>query len=165
MTTIHAYTASQALVDRPEKDRRRGRAAAVNLVPSSTGAAKATTKALPQFDGKFDGVAVRAPVPVGSIADIVCLVGRPTTADEVNRILREEARTARYRDIVGVSDEGIVSTDIIQDPRASIIDCTLTQVVDGDLVKVMSWYDNEWGYAAQLVREAKSVARASMGQV
>ena len=159
MTTIHAYTASQALVDRPEKDRRRGRAAAVNLVPSSTGAAKATTKALPEYDGKFDGVAVRAPVPVGSLADIVCLVGRPTRADEVNRIFREEAGTARDRDIVGVSDEAIVSTDIIQDSRASIIDCTLTQVVDGDLVKVMSWYDNEWGYTAQLVREAKAVAR------
>jgi glyceraldehyde 3-phosphate dehydrogenase len=159
MTTIHAYTASQALVDRPDKDRRRGRAAAANLVPSSTGAAKATTKALPEYHGKFDGVAIRAPVPVGSIADLVCLVGRPTSADEVNSIFREEAGSARYRDIVGVSDEAIVSTDIIQDPRASIIDCTLTQVVDGDLVKVMSWYDNEWGYAAQLLREAKAVAR------
>lgn len=158
MTTIHAYTASQAFVDRPDKDRRRGRAAAANLVPSNTGAAKATTKALPEYHGKFDGVAIRAPVPVGSIADIVCLVGRPTSADEVN-IFREEAGSPRYRDIAGVSDEAIVSTDIIRDPRASIIDCTLTQVVDGDLVKVMSWYDNEWGYAAQLVREAKAVAR------
>jgi glyceraldehyde 3-phosphate dehydrogenase len=158
MTTIHAYTASQALVDRPDKDRRRGRAAAANLVPSGTGAAKATTQALPEYHGKFDGVAIRAPVPVGSIADIVCLVGRPTSADEVNSIFREEAGSARYRDIVGVSDEAIVSTDIIQDPRASIIDCTLIQVVDGDLVKVMSWYDNEWGYAAQLVREAKALA-------
>jgi glyceraldehyde 3-phosphate dehydrogenase (phosphorylating) len=157
MTTIHAYTASQALVDRPSKDRRRGRAAAANLVPTSTGAAKATTKALPEYRGKFDGVAVRAPVPVGSIADIVCLVGRATSADEVNSFFREEAANERYRDIVGVSDEAIVSTDIIQDPRASIIDGTLTQVVDGDLVKVMSWYDNEWGYAAQLVREAKAV--------
>jgi glyceraldehyde 3-phosphate dehydrogenase len=159
MTTIHAYTASQALVDRPSKDRRRGRAAAANLVPASTGAAKATIKALPEYHGKFDGVAIRAPVPVGSIADIVCLVGRSTSVDEVNNIFREEAGNARYRDIVGVSDEAIVSTDIIQDPRASIIDCTLTQVVDGDLVKVMSWYDNEWGYAAQLVREARAIAR------
>jgi glyceraldehyde 3-phosphate dehydrogenase len=158
MTTTHAYTASQALVDRPDKDRRRGRAAAANLVPARTGAAKATTRALPEYGGKFDGVAIRAPVPAGSIADIVCLVGRPTSANEVNSILREEAASARYRDIVGVSDEAIVSTDIIHDPRASIIDCTLTQVVDGDLVKVMSWYDNEWGYAAQLVREAKAVA-------
>ena len=157
MTTTHAYTASQALVDRPDKDRRRGRAAAANLVPASTGAAKATTRALPEYGGKFDGVAIRAPVPVGSIADIVSLVRRPTSPDEVNNIFREEAASARYRGIVGVS-EAIVSTDIIHDPRASIIDCTLTQVVDGDLVKVMSWYDNEWGYAAQLVREAKAVA-------
>jgi glyceraldehyde 3-phosphate dehydrogenase len=161
MTTIHAYTASQALVDRPSKDRRRGRAAAANLVPASTGAAKATIKALPEYHGKFDGVAIRAPVPVGSIADIVCLVGRRTSTDEVNSFFREEAANARYRDIVGVSEEAIVSTDIVQDPRASIIDCTLTQVVDGDLVKVMSWYDNEWGYAAQLVREAKAIARAA----
>jgi glyceraldehyde 3-phosphate dehydrogenase len=160
MTTTHAYTASQALVDRPDKDRRRGRAAAANLVPSTTGAAKATTRALPEYQGKFDGVAIRAPVPVGSIADIVCLVARPTSADEVNRIFREEARSVRYRDIVGVSDEAVVSADIIQDPRASIIDCTLTQVVDRDLVKVMSWYDNEWGYTAQLVREAKAIAGA-----
>jgi glyceraldehyde 3-phosphate dehydrogenase len=159
MTTIHAYTASQALVDRPGKDRRRGRAAAANLVPSTTGAARATTRTLPEYEGKFDGLAVRAPVPVGSIADIVSLVARPTSADEVNRIFREEARSDRYRDIVGVSDEAIVSTDIIHDTRASIIDCTLTQVVDGDLVKVMSWYDNEWGYAAQLVRAAKAVGQ------
>jgi glyceraldehyde 3-phosphate dehydrogenase len=158
MTTIHAYTASQALVDRADKDRRRGRAAATNLVPATTGAAKATTRALPEYQGRFDGLAVRAPVPVGSIADIVSLVARPTSVDEVNRIFREEARSDRYRDIVGTSDEALVSTDIIRDPRASISDCTLTQVVDGDLVKVMSWYDNEWGYAAQLVREAKAIA-------
>jgi glyceraldehyde 3-phosphate dehydrogenase len=161
MTTIHAYTASQALVDRPSSDRRRGRAAATNLVPATTGAAKATIKALPEYDGKFDGVAIRAPVPVGSIADIVCLVGRRTSTEEVNGIFREEAGSARYRDIVGVSEEAIVSTDIIQDSRASIIDGTLTQVVDGDLVKVMSWYDNEWGYAAQLVREAKALGSAA----
>jgi glyceraldehyde 3-phosphate dehydrogenase len=159
MTTTHAYTASQALVDRPDRDRRRGRAAATNLVPSTTGAAKATIRVLPEYQGKFDGVAIRAPVPVGSIADIVCLVARPTSVDEVNRLFREEASSSRYRGIVGVSDEALVSADIIQDPRASIIDCSLTQVVDGDLVKVMSWYDNEWGYAAQLVREAKAVGR------
>jgi glyceraldehyde 3-phosphate dehydrogenase (phosphorylating) len=159
MTTTHAYTASQALVDRPDRDRRRGRAAATNLVPSTTGAAKATIRALPEYRGKFGGLAIRAPVPVGSIADVVCLVARPTSVDEVNGMFREEAASSRYRGIVGVSDEALVSADIIQDPRASIIDCSLTQVVDGDLVKVMSWYDNEWGYAAQLVREAKAVGR------
>jgi glyceraldehyde 3-phosphate dehydrogenase (phosphorylating) len=161
MTTIHAYTASQALVDRPDKDRRRGRAAAANLVPSTTGAAKATTRSLPEYQGRFDGLAVRAPVPVGSIADIVAVVARPTSVEEVNGIFREETGADRYRGIVGVSEEAIVSTDIIRDPRASIVDCTLTQVVDGDLVKVMSWYDNEWGYAAQLVREAKAIGRRS----
>ncbi len=160
MTTIHAYTASQALVDRPDKDRRRGRAAAANLVPSTTGAAKATIRSLPEYQGRFDGLAVRAPVPVGSIADIVAVVARPTSVDEVNGIFREETGADRYRGIVGVSEEAIVSTDIIRDPRASIVDCTLTQVVDGDLVKVMSWYDNEWGYAAQLVREAKAIGRS-----
>ena len=111
------------------------------------------------YQGRFDGLAARVPVPVGSIADIVALVARSTSVDEVNRIFREETRADRYRDIVGVSEEPIVSTDIIRDPRASIVDCTLTQVVDGDLVKVMSWYDNEWGYAAQLVREAKALDR------
>ncbi len=162
MTTTHAYTASQALVDRPDRDRRRGRAAATNLVPSTTGAAKATIRVLPEYQGKFDGLAIRVPVPVGSIADIVCLVARPTSVDEVNGLFREEASSSRYRGIVGVSDEALVSADIIQDPRASIIDGSLTQVVDGDLVKVMSWYDNEWGYAAQLVREAKAVGRTRL---
>jgi glyceraldehyde 3-phosphate dehydrogenase len=135
ITTVHAYTASQALVDRPDKDRRRRRTAATNLVPSTTGAAKATTRALPEYQGRFDGLTVRAPVPVGSIADIVSLVARPTSPDEVNRIFREEARSDRYRDIVGTSAEALVSTDITRDPRASIIDCTLTYVVDGDLVR------------------------------
>jgi glyceraldehyde 3-phosphate dehydrogenase len=162
MTTVHAYTATQALVDRPDRDRRRGRAAAANLVPATTGAAGATAKALPDFRGIFDGVAIRVPVPVGSIADIVCLVARPTGIEEVNGIFREEAASDRYREIVGVSEEELVSSDIIGDSRAAIIDLTLTQVVDGDLVKIFSWYDNEWGYAAQLVREALAIAR-SMG--
>jgi len=109
MTTTHAYTATHALVDRADRDRRRGRAAAANLVPSTTGAAKATTKALPEYHRKFDGVAIRAPVPAGSIADIVCLVARPTSVDAVNNIFRAEARSPRYRDIVGVSDEAIES--------------------------------------------------------
>src|SRR5207244_13295738 len=148
MTTVHAYTASQALVDRPSRDRRRGRAAATNLVPAGTGAAKATIKALPEYHGKFDGVAIRAPVPVGSIADIVCLVGRRTSTDEVNSIFREEAGSARYRDIVGVSEEAIVSPDIVQEPGAWIIDCTLSEGVDGDLVKVMSWEYADRGYGA-----------------
>ncbi|MGE0822137.1 MAG: type I glyceraldehyde-3-phosphate dehydrogenase [Candidatus Binatia bacterium] len=159
MTTVHAYTATQSVVDSPNKKTRRGRAAAANLVPSSTGAALATTKALPQYEGKFDGVAVRAPVPVGSLADIVFVTKRPTTESEVNAIFTEEATSERYRGILGVTTDPIVSSDVIRQPYASIVDLDLTQVVDGDLVKVMSWYDNEWGYAAQMVREAQRLVR------
>jgi len=160
MTTIHAYTSSQAIVDGPSKRWRRGRAAAVNLVPTSTGAAKATTKALPEYEGKFDGVSVRAPVPVGSIADIVFLTKRQTTVDEVNSILKEEAGSERYNGILGVSEQSLVSSDIVKDSRASIVDLEMTQVVDGDLLKVMSWYDNEWGYCSQMVREALKTLNA-----
>ena len=137
---------------------RRGRAGGANLVPTSTGAAAATAKALPEYRGRFDGVAVRAPVPVGSLADIVALAARPTTVDEVNRVFVEEAESERYRGILGVTTDPIVSSDIIKDPRASVVDLGMTQVVDGDLVKVMSWYDNEWGYSSQLVREACRIA-------
>lgn len=155
MTTVHAYTASQGLVDGPSpKAYRRGRAGAENLVLASTGAARATSKVLPEYEGRFDGVAVRAPVAAGSIADVVFVTKRPTDAGEVNRILAEEAGTARYDGIVGVSDDELVSGDIIGDPRASVVDRLSTQVVGGDLVKVMSWYDNEWGYSSQMVREA-----------
>jgi glyceraldehyde 3-phosphate dehydrogenase len=159
MTTVHAYTSSQAIVDKPNKRFRRGRAAAANLVPTTTGAALATARALPEFAGRFDGIALRAPVPVGSIADITFVTSRPTTVDEVNRIFTEEADTDRYQGVLGVSRDPLVSSDIIGDPRASIIDLELTRVVDGDLVKVMSWYDNEWGYANQMLRQALSVGR------
>ena len=161
MTTVHAYTATQAIVDRPNKRRRRGRAAGVNLIPASTGAAIATTRALPQYAGKFDGIAVRVPVAIGSLADIVFLTSRRTTAEEVNTILTEEANSERYRGVLGVTDEPLVSSDIIQDPRASVVDLELTQVVDGNLVKVMSWYDNEWGYTSQMIREAVRIGKAS----
>jgi glyceraldehyde 3-phosphate dehydrogenase len=160
MTTIHAYTATQAIVDRPNKKRRRGRAAAANLIPSSTGAAVATTKALPQYAGKFDGVAVRVPLPIGSLADLVFLTSRSTTVEEVNTMFTEEANSDRYCGVLGVTDEPLVSSDIIQDPRASIVDLDLTQVVDGNLVKVMSWYDNEWGYTSQMIKEAVRIAKA-----
>jgi glyceraldehyde 3-phosphate dehydrogenase len=154
MTTIHAYTSSQAIVDAPNKKMRRGRTAGVNIVPTSTGAAIATTRAVPQLKGKFDGLAVRVPVAVGSLADMVMLTTRATSAEEINSIFREEAESERYRGIVGASEQELVSSDIISDSRASIVDLTMTQVVDGDLVKIMSWYDNEWGYASQMVREA-----------
>lgn len=160
MTTIHAYTASQALVDGARSNRRRGRAAAANLVPSTTGAARATTRALPELAGRFDGIAIRAPLPVGSVADITCVLAAPTTVDAINSMFREEARTDRYSGVVGYSDDEMVSADVIGDPRAAVIDLTLTQVIDGDLVKVFSWYDNEWGYSAQLVRMAQDLMAA-----
>ncbi len=154
LTTIHAYTSSQTIVDGPRNKWRRGRAAAINFVPTTTGAAKATTKILPDFEGKFDGVAVRGPVPVGSLEDLVFLTLRETSIEEINAAFEDEAASDRYRGILGVTDVPIVSSDIIQDPHASIVDLTMTQVVDGALVKVMSWYDNEWGYSAQMIREA-----------
>ena len=160
MTTIHAYTASQNLVDGPAKKWRRGRAAALNFVPTSTGAATAAVKALPQFKGKFNGVAIRGPNPVGSIADLNFVTERGTSVDEVNGIFREESESERYRGILGTTSIPFVSSDIIKDPRASIVDLTMTNVVDGDLVKVMSWYDNEWGYTNQMIREAVSMVRS-----
>jgi len=159
MTSIHAYTAGQHLVDGPAKSFRRGRAAAANLVPTTTGAALATTRALPEYTGLFDGIAIRAPVPVGSIADITCVTSRKTTVDEVNTILTSEADTERYAGVLGVSHDPLVSSDIVGDPRASVVDLELTRVVGGDLVKVMSWYDNEWGYANQMLRQAMSATR------
>jgi len=154
MTTVHAYTSSQSVVDGPSKRFRRGRAAGANLVPATTGAALATTRALPEYAGRFDGIAVRAPIPVGSIADLTFVTARNTSVEEVNRILAEEAETKRYAGVLGVSRDPLVSSDIIGDPRASVVDLDLTKVIDGDLVKIMSWYDNEWGYANQMVREA-----------
>ncbi len=161
MTTVHGYTSSQSIVDGPHKQRRRGRAGAANLVPTSTGAARATTRALPEYADHFDGVAVRAPIPAGSIADITFVTTRKTSVDEVNRVLSEEAETERYAGVLGVSHDPLVSADIVGDSRASIIDLELTKVIDGDLVKIMSWYDNEWGYANQMVREARDITRAS----
>lgn len=157
MTTAHAYTAGQELVDGPASKWRRGRAAAANIVPTTTGAAKATSKAVPSLEDRFDGVALRVPVAAGSIADIVCVVGRETSAEEVNEIFREEADTDRYEEVLGVTDDPIVSSDVIGDSHGSVVDLTMTQVVDGDLVKVMAWYDNEWGYAEQMVRHAVSM--------
>ena len=156
LTTVHAYTATQALVDSPggAKDLRRGRAAAQSFVPSSTGAATATAKALPAMQGRFDGVAVRGPVVVGSLSDVVFVLERDTTPEEVNDILRQEASTDRYQGILAVTDEPLVSADIVKDPRASIVQLDLTRVVGGNLVKVMSWYDNEWGFTSQMIQVA-----------
>jgi glyceraldehyde 3-phosphate dehydrogenase len=154
MTTIHAYTSSQAMVDAPSAKIRRGRAGAANFVPTSTGAAIATTQVIPELEGRFDGVAVRGPIPVGSLADIVFVTERETSVEEVNQIFREEAESEKYKGILGVTEDPIVSSDIVKDPRASVVDLGMTQVVDGNLVKVMSWYDNEWGFTGQMIREA-----------
>lgn len=159
MTTVHAYTSSQGIVDSPAKKWRRGRAGAANFVPTTTGAAIATTKAIPELEGKFDGAAIRGPVPVGSIADINIVTSRETSAEEINEVFKQEAESDRYKGVLGVTDEHLVSTDIVGDSHASIIDLTMTQVVGGDLVKIMSWYDNEWGYVNQMIREAKSAVK------
>ncbi|HKJ69431.1 MAG TPA: type I glyceraldehyde-3-phosphate dehydrogenase [bacterium] len=157
MTTIHAYTSSQNIVDGPHKKWRRGRAGAINFVPTSTGAAIATTKAIPKLEGKFDGVAVRGPIPVGSIADVVFHVKESTSVEEANGAFEEEAGTDRYADVLAVAEDPIVSSDIIKDPHASVLDPSMTQVVGGDLVKIMSWYDNEWGYVNQMIRESRRI--------
>lgn len=156
LSTAHGYTASQSLVDAPsKKDRREGRAAAQNIVPSSTGAAIAVTKAYPQLKDKFDGISLRVPVVAGSIADITFVSKRPTTRDEVNDILRKAAAEPRWQGIFAASDEELVSSDIIGEPYASIADLGMTRVVDGTLVKVLAWYDNEMGYAHTLLRHVK----------
>jgi glyceraldehyde 3-phosphate dehydrogenase len=163
MTTVHAYTASQSIVDGPSRHKRRGRAGAANLVPAATGAARATTRALPEYAGRFDGVAIRAPILVGSIADMTVVTARATSVDEINSVLIEESESRRYAGIVGVSHDPLVSSDIIGDPRAAVVDLELTKVIDGDLAKVMCWYDNEWGYASQMVREAMSLTAPPPG--
>jgi glyceraldehyde 3-phosphate dehydrogenase len=154
LNTAHAYTASQSLIDAPSKrELRMGRAAAINLAPASTGAAIAVTKALPELEGKFDGVAIRTPVPVVSISDITFVTSRQTSAREINDIIVEETKTNRYRSVLSIADEHLVSTDIIQSPFASVVDLDMTRVVDGDLAKILAWYDNEWGFTNQMVRQ------------
>jgi len=158
LNTTHAYTASQTLMDAPSKrEPRMGRTAGINLAPAATGAAIATTKALPEFTGRFDGVAVRVPVPVGSISDITFIAERITSAQEINEILQQEAGSERYRQVFSVTDEPLVSTDIIKSPFAAIVDLAMTRVVDGDLVKVMAWYDNEWGFTNQMIRQIQTL--------
>lgn len=159
-STIHSYTATQSLVDGPEeKDPRRGRAAALNIVPSSTGAAIATTKAIPELDGKFDGIAFRVPTPAVSVADLIFLVEKSTTPEEINKVLTKESKSSRYKGVLDVTDEDVVSTDFIGETHTSVVDLPMTRVVDGDLVKVVSWYDNEWGYSVKLVEQAQELQK------
>lgn len=158
MTTVHSYTDDQNLQDGSHKDLRRARAAAQNIVPTSTGAAIATTEAIPELKGLFDGTSLRVPTITGSITDFTFIVGRQTTKEEVNLILREESSKSRWKGILAVSDEPLVSSDIIGRRESSIVDESLTMVVDGDMVKIMAWYDNEWGYANRLVETTIDIA-------
>ncbi|MCJ7792390.1 MAG: type I glyceraldehyde-3-phosphate dehydrogenase [Candidatus Marinimicrobia bacterium] len=153
MSTIHAYTAGQELVDGSGESLRRARAAAVNLVPTSTGAARATIRVMPELAGLFDGLAYRVPLVCGSLADFVFLVTKRTSVEEVNRIFKKAAR-GKYKGIVEVTKEPLVSTDILGTTASAIVDLNLTRVVDHDLVKVVAWYDNEWGYCCRLLEAA-----------
>ena len=156
MTTIHAYTADQRLQDMPHKDLRRARAAAINLIPASTGAAKAVGLVLPELNGKLSGMAVRAPVATGSVVDLTFEAGRETSVDEINAAVREAAE-GPLAGILSYTEDPIVSTDIIKDPHSSIFDSEQTAVLEGDFVKVFAWYDNEWGYSNRCVELAAKV--------
>ncbi len=150
MTTIHAYTNDQRILDLPHKDLRRARAAALSIIPTTTGAARSVGEIIPALSGKFDGMSLRVPVPDGSITDFTCVVEKPATVEEINRAFREAANGA-MKGVLQYSEEPIVSIDIIGNPHSSIFDASLTKVIDGVLVKVCAWYDNEWGFSKRLV--------------
>jgi glyceraldehyde 3-phosphate dehydrogenase len=157
MTTVHAYTNDQNLLDLPHKDLRRARAAAINIIPASTGAAKASSLVLPQLKGRMDGQAMRVPVPDGSVTDLVCVLNRDVTADEVNAAYRAASETDRLRGILVYTEDPIVSSDIVGTPASCTFDAGLTMAI-GNLVKVIGWYDNEWGYSNRLVDLVSMVA-------
>ena len=149
MTTIHAYTTDQRILDLPHKDLRRARAAALSIIPTTTGAAKACALAIPALEGRFHGIAMRVPTPTVSIVDMVAVLGRETTEEEINIAFKEAAK-GKMKGILGVSEEPLVSVDFRGDPRSSIVDASLTMVMGGNLVKVVAWYDNEWAYACRV---------------
>jgi len=151
LTTIHSYTASQRLLDAPAKDLREGRNAAENMVPTTTGAAIAVTKTLPQLEGKFDGLSVRVPTPVVSLSDVTVLLSKDVTVDEINDVFKKAAEQDYYKGILAVTEEELVSSDFIGNSHSGIVDLPLTKVVGGNLAKLMIWYDNEWGYSNRLV--------------
>jgi glyceraldehyde-3-phosphate dehydrogenase type I len=159
MTTIHAYTSSQALVDRPARKRRRGRAAALSIVPSTSGATRATAQVIPELDGKMDGMAFRVPVEDGSVTDITAKLGRGVTVDEIHDAL-EEAAADRMEGVLRVTNQALVSRDIIGDPHSAIVDTESTLLLGEDVVKIVAWYDNEWGFSARLVDIAATVTEA-----
>jgi len=159
MTTIHSYTASQALQDAPNKDKREGRNAAENMVPTSTGAATAAAKAFPKLKGKFDGLSVRVPTPVVSLSDFTFVTGRDVTKEEVNAALVAATKEERFQGIIDTTDEPLVSSDFIGNSHSGIVDLALTNVVGGNLLKVVVWYDNEWGYSNRLIENVVNVAK------
>jgi glyceraldehyde 3-phosphate dehydrogenase len=159
LTTVHSYTASQALQDAPSKDLREGRNAAENMVPTTTGAAIAVTKTLPQLQGKFDGISIRVPTPVVSISDVTVLLERNATVEDINAAFKKASTEPYYQGILGVSEEPLVSRDYIGNSHSGVVDLLLTKVVDGNLAKVMVWYDNEWGYSNRLVELVADVAK------
>lgn len=159
MTTTHSYTADQNLQDGPHRDLRRARAAGQNIVPTTTGAAISVTKVIPELAGRFDGLSFRVPTIVVSVTDFTFLLKKKTTVEELNAVLEEASREVRYAGVLAVTKELLVSSDFIGNPYSSIVDLTLTKVVDGDLVKVIAWYDNEWGYSNRLVELATMVSR------
>lgn len=160
LTTVHSYTASQALQDAPKKDPREGRNAAENIVPTSTGAAIAVTKALPGLAGKFDGISMRVPTPVVSISDVTALLSKNVTVEEVNAAFVKASKQPYYQGILGVSDEPLVSKDYVGNSNSGTVDLELTRVVGGNLVKVCVWYDNEWGYSNRLVELVADIAKS-----
>ena len=150
MTTIHAYTGDQRIHDAPHKDLRRARAGCMSMIPTSTGAAKAISLVIPELKGKLDGFAIRVPTPDVSVVDLVCTVSKPTTAQEINAAIKEASETARNQGILGYTEEPLVSVDFTTDPHSSYFDALSTKVIDGTLVKILSWYDNEWGYSSRV---------------
>lgn len=160
LTTVHSYTASQALQDAPKKDLREGRNAAENMVPTTTGAAIAVTKTLPQLEGKFDGLSIRVPTPVVSISDVTALLSRDVTVEEINEAFKKASNDSFYQGILGVSEEPLVSRDYIGNAHSGVVDLLLTKVVGGNLIKIAVWYDNEWGYSNRLVELVADVAKA-----
>ncbi|MCL4400113.1 type I glyceraldehyde-3-phosphate dehydrogenase [Patescibacteria group bacterium] len=163
LSTVHGYTATQSIVDGPVRghDFRRGRAAAQNIVPSTTGAAIAVTRAIKELQGKFDGISLRVPVVSGSVADITFVAKRKTSVEEINGIFKAAAESPRWKGILGVTEDQVVSSDILGEPYGAIVDLGFTKVVDGDLVKILSWYDNEAGYVSTLVKHVLMLASIS----
>jgi len=159
MTTIHSYTTDQRILDLPHKDLRRARAAALNIVPTTTGAAKAVGKVLPELEGKMDGIAIRVPTPTVSIVDLVCQIKKETTSEKVNYLFKKASQAEKLKGILGIEDAPLVSSDYIGNTFSAIVDSANTKVINGNLIKVLAWYDNEWGYACRLAEFAEYIGK------